>query len=196
MRRNRSTFKGTRWAKLIYGSNMSLDGFTEDADGRFDWAPPDEAVFAFITEFMRTAGTYLYGRRMLEEALAVWETDAELANHSELAVRYAAAWQAADKIVYSSTLAKPCTAKTRIERRFEPGDTAPQGLQRARSARRRPRPCRPAMASGLVDEVALVAPIVLGGRKPALTPAVRAELELLAEQRFDSGIVYLHYRVT
>ncbi len=184
-------------AKLIYGSNMSLDGFTEDADGRFDWAPPDEAVFAFITEFMRTAGTYLYGRRMYE-TLAVWETDAELANHSELAVRYAAAWQAADKIVYSSTLAEPYTAKTRIERRFDP-----QVVRRLKASSEHdllvggPTLAAQAMASGLVDEVALwVAPIVLGGRKPALPPAVRTDLELIAEQRFDSGIVYLHYRVT
>ncbi|HZY27991.1 MAG TPA: hypothetical protein VFE49_07040, partial [Jiangellaceae bacterium] len=65
-------------AKLIYASNMSLDGCTEDERGAFDWAPPDDDVFVFITELMRSAGTYLYGRRMYE-TLAVWETDATLA---------------------------------------------------------------------------------------------------------------------
>jgi hypothetical protein len=44
---------------------MSLGGFTEDGRGAFDWAPPDD-VFAFIIELMRSAGTYLHGRRMFE----------------------------------------------------------------------------------------------------------------------------------
>ena len=96
-------------AKLIYASNMSLDGCTEDERGAFDWAPSDDDVFAFITELMRSAGTYLYGRRMYE-TLAVWETDPTLAGQSELAVDYASAWRAADKVVYSSTLSAPSSS--------------------------------------------------------------------------------------
>jgi hypothetical protein len=106
-------------SKLIYGSNMSLDGWTEDERGAFDWAQPDDDVFAFITKLMRSAGTYLYGRRMYE-TLAVWETDSTLATQSELTANYARAWQAADKVVYSSTLTAPPTANTRLERRFDP----------------------------------------------------------------------------
>ena len=41
-----------------------VDGCTEDGRGAFDWAPPDDDIFAFITELMRSAGTYFYGRRM------------------------------------------------------------------------------------------------------------------------------------
>lgn len=48
-------------AKLIYASNMSLDGCAEDERGAFDWAPPDDDVFVAITDVMRSAGTYLYG---------------------------------------------------------------------------------------------------------------------------------------
>ena len=87
-------------AKLIYASSMSLDGCTEDERGAFDWAPPDDDVFVFITELMRSAGTYLYGRRMYE-TMAVWETDATLATRSDLMADFASAWQAADKVVYS-----------------------------------------------------------------------------------------------
>jgi hypothetical protein len=105
-------------AKLIYASNMSLDGCTEDERGAFDWAPPDDDVFAFITDLMRSAGTYLYGRRMYE-TMAVWETDSTLAAQSDLTADYANVWQAADKVVYSSTLATPSTANTRLERHFE-----------------------------------------------------------------------------
>lgn len=102
-------------ARLIYASNMSLDGWTEDGSGALDWAPPDDDVFLFITELMRSAGTYLYGRRMYE-AMAVWETDPTLATRSELTATYADVWQAAGKVVYSSTLAAPVTAKTELER--------------------------------------------------------------------------------
>src|SRR5215212_1946205 len=109
---------GAAMARLIYASNMSLDGCTEDERGAFDWAPPDDDVFVFITGLMRSAGTYLYGRRMYE-TLAVWETDATLATRSDLTADYASAWQAADKVVYSSTLAAPHTANTRLERHFD-----------------------------------------------------------------------------
>jgi hypothetical protein len=64
-------------AKLIYTSNMSIDGWTEDTERGFSWAPPDDDVFVFITELMGSVATYLYGRRMYE-TLAVWETDASL----------------------------------------------------------------------------------------------------------------------
>ncbi len=106
-------------AKLIYASNMSVDGFTEDKRGAFDWAPPDDDVFAAITERMASVGTYLYGRRMYE-TLAVWETDPALAELSDLTARYAEVWQAADKVVYSSGLVATSTANTRLERHFDP----------------------------------------------------------------------------
>src|SRR5215218_4417520 len=106
-------------AKLIYISNVSLDSFIEDARGSFAWTAPDEEVFAFITDLVRSVGTYLYGRRMYE-TLAVWETDATLANQSDLTADYASAWLAADKVVFSSTLAAPRTANTRLERHFDP----------------------------------------------------------------------------
>ena len=98
-------------AKLVYPSNVSLDGCTEDSAGGFNWAPADDEVFESITGIMRSAGTYLYGRRMYE-TLAPWETEPALAERSALTARYATGWQAADKIVYSSSLAAPCTANT------------------------------------------------------------------------------------
>jgi hypothetical protein len=106
-------------AKLIYASNMSLDGCTEDERGAFDWAPPDDDVFACITDLMRSAGTYLDGRRMYE-TMAVWETDSTLAAQSDLTAHDAKVCQAADKVVYSSSLAAPSTANTRLERHFDP----------------------------------------------------------------------------
>ncbi|GGM04482.1 dihydrofolate reductase family protein [Nakamurella endophytica] len=183
-------------ATLIYASNMSLDGWTQDAAGALDWAPPDPDVFADISGFMASVGTYLYGRRMYE-ALAVWETDPALAGRSEAFARYAAAWQAADKIVHSSSLAAPVTARTRLERRFDAG--AVRDLK-ARADRDLlvggPTLAAQALDAGLVDEIVLwVWPIVLGGRLPALPAGRRLDLELRDEHRFAGGVVRLHYRV-
>ena len=183
-------------AQLVYASNMSLDGFTEDERGGFDWAPPDADVFAVITELMRSAGTYLYGRRMYE-TLAVWETDPTLAAQSDLMADYASAWQAADKVVYSSTLTAPRTANTRLERRFDP--SAVLDLKAAASRDLLvggPNLAEQALVAGLVDELALfVWPVVLGGRNRALPANMRADLELIDEHRFSSGAVHLRYRV-
>ncbi len=106
-------------AQLIYVTNVSLDGYIEDAQGRFDWADPSDEYFTFITDLVRPVGTWLYGRR-LYEAMAVWETEPALAAESELMADFANVWQSGDKVVYSTTLPDVSTANTRLERRFDP----------------------------------------------------------------------------
>jgi dihydrofolate reductase len=183
-------------AKLIYASNMSLDGYTEDDTGAFDWAELDEAVFAFTTDLMRSAGTYLYGRRMYD-TMAVWETDASLAARSNLMSAFASVWRAADKVVYSTSMSTVPTARTRLERRFDPG--AVRDL--LASARRDvlvggPNLAAQALEAGLVDECHLIVwPVILGGRNPALRTHGRIDLALLDEHRFANGVVDLRYRV-
>ena len=182
-------------AKLIYVANVSLDGYIEDEHGNFDWTAPDEEVFAFITDLVRSVGTYLYGRR-LYETMAVWETDATLAAQSEPMADFAKVWQAADKVVYSTTLQAASTARTRLERSFDPdavGDikrsaTTDLTVGGANLAAH-------AFKSGLIDECHLfIRSVVVGGGKPALPRDTRAELELVDERRFTSGVVYLRYR--
>lgn len=182
-------------AELIYVTNMSLDGYIEDEHGAFDLFAPDDEVFAATTEILRSAGTFLYGRR-LYETMAVWETNADLAAQSQLRADFAAAWQAAAKIVYSTTLAAVSTANTRLERRFDPGALADLKAAggsdliiggAALGAQ--------ALEAGLVDECRLfVWPMVFGGGKPALSTDTRVGLELLAEHRFGNGVVLLRYR--
>jgi dihydrofolate reductase len=183
-------------ARLIYASNMSLDGYTEDERGAFDWAPPDDDVFVFITELMRSAGTYLYGRRMYE-TMAVWETDSTLAAESDLAAHYAKVWRAADKVVYSSSLPAPSTANTRLEPRFDRSEV--HDLKAAASRDLLvggPNLAAQALVAGLVDELQLfVWPVVLGGRKAALPADMRADLELIDQHRFGNGVVHLRYRL-
>jgi dihydrofolate reductase len=183
-------------AKLIYSAIASLDGYVADEDGNFEWAVPDEEVHAFINDLDRPLGTYLYGRRMYE-TMAGWETDSTLAERSPLMRDFAQIWQAADKIVYSRTLKAVSTAKTRIERDFDPKAVLRMKASAGRDmivggANLAVR----AFEAGLVDECHLfVAPIVVGGGKRSLPDNVRVKLELLDERRFEGGMVYLHYRI-
>ena len=182
-------------AKLRYSAIASLDGYVADEDGNFDWAEPDEEVHAFINDLERSVGTYLYGRRMYE-TMAGWETDASLAARSELMRDFAQIWQAADKIVYSKTLAKAPTARTRIERAFDP-EAVRQLKARAASGITVGGPDLAAQAikAELVDEYQLfLVPFMVGGGNQSLPDNVRVQLELLDERRFGGGVVFLRYR--
>ena len=182
-------------AKLIYSAIASLDGYVADENGNFDWAAPDEEVHSFVNDLERPVGTYLYGRRMYEVMVA-WETPHALADQSPVTQDYAAVWQAADKVVYSKTLESVSSARTRIEREFDPEAVL---RLKARAARDitvgGPDLASQAIRAGLVDELHLfVVPVVVGGGKRSLPDGVRVRLELLDERRFGSGVVHLHYR--
>ena len=182
-------------AKLIYSVITSLDGYVEDEVGNFDWAEPDEEIHTFVNDLERPIGTYLYGRRMYE-VMVYWETAHTLAGQPLFIRDFAQIWQAADKIVYSKTLERVSSARTRIERDFDP-ETVRQMKERAGSdiTVGGPDLAAQAIKAGLVDECQLfVAPIVVGGGKPSLPNNVRQELELLDERRFGNGMVCLHYR--
>jgi dihydrofolate reductase len=182
-------------AKLIYSALASLDGYVEDEQGGFDWAAPDDEVHAFVNDLERPIGTYLYGRRMYEVMIA-WERMDTLADQPAFVRDYAEIWQAADKIVYSKSLAALSSARTSIERDFDPEAVR----QMKASARRDISVGGPALAAqpfkaGLVDECHLfMAPIIVGGGNRSLPNDVRLKLELLDEHRFGNGMVHLHYR--
>ena len=182
-------------AKLLYSAIASLDGYVADERGSFDWAVPDEQVHAFVNDLMRPVGIYLYGRRMYE-VMVGWETDPTLAEQSPAMRDFAALWQAADKIVYSKTLETPSTAKTRIERDFEPSAVREIKASAGRDLTvGGPELAAHAFKAGLVDECHLfVTPIVVGGGKQALPDNVRLPLELQDVRRFGNGMVYLRYR--
>jgi dihydrofolate reductase len=182
-------------AKLIYSAITSLDGYVTDENGNFDWAVPDEEVHTFVNNLERSVGTYLYGRRIYE-VMVGWETDHTLADQSPVMRDFAEIWQAADKIVYSKTLERASSARTRIERDLDP--------EAVRQIQARAGPdimvggpdlAAYAIKAGLVDEWHLfVAPIMVGGGKHSLPDNVLLQLELLDERRFGNGMVHLHYR--
>jgi len=182
--------------KLIYAANTSLDGYLEDATGSFDWSVPDEDVHAFWNEHERHVGTSLYGRRMYE-TMRVWERDDWLTTEPAVVREYAGIWRDADKVVYSSTLEEVSTARTRIERQFDPEavrqlkETSSSDLSIGGAVIG-----AEAFRHGLVDEcVLLLCPVTVGGGKAALPRGLRLDLELLDHRRFRNGVIYVRHAV-
>ncbi len=183
-------------AKLIYAALTSLDLYVADQNGNFDWAAPDAEVHTFINDLERPIGTHLYGRRMYE-VLVAWESEDMERGQPPHIQDYARIWRAADKIVYSRSLETPSSARTRIERTFDP-----DAIRELKATADRdigiggPGLAAEALRAGLVDEIQLfLNPIVIGGGSAALPDDVRLPLELLDERRFGNGIAYLRYRI-
>ena len=203
-------------ARLLYNTITSLDGYTADASGSFDWAAPSDDVHAAVNNQMRTAGTHLLGRRMWD-VMRYWDTaptgaapggapldeplDAATSADRRTTIEgdFAGLWQASDRIVFSRSLRDDDVddPHTRLEREFDPAlvralkasaaaDLTIGGAELAGQALR----------AGLVDELQLfVVPVIVGGGKRALPADVRLELELIDERRFDDGVTFLGYRV-
>lgn len=182
--------------RLTYTVIASLDGYINDRDGNYDWAVPGEDLIKFFNDQSLNVSTYLYGRRMYEE-MKGWETDPAAAAQSPESSRFAAIWQAADKVVFSSTLESVATSRTRIERRFETalvrqlkqdavGDLTVDGPTLASHA----------LKLGVVDEIhRFVVPVAVGGGTAGLPEGLHLDLELVEQQRFDKDIAFLRYKV-
>jgi dihydrofolate reductase len=184
-------------AKLIYGMITSLDGYIEDEHGGFGWgAPEDDRVHSYINELASSVGTYLYGRRMYE-TMVFWETALTIPDQPQFIRDWARQWQAAEKIVYSRTLAEPRSARTQIEREFDP-----DAVRRLKADTQHditvdgPELAAQAIRSGLVDEFQMIiSPVVVGRGKRFFPDGVRMNLELVEERRFGNGVVVLRYIV-
>jgi len=183
--------------QLIYSSMMSLDGFTADESGNFDWAAPDEAVHAFVNDMERPIGTYLYGRRMYE-VMSAWALPATVQGEGPVMHDYATIWQAADKVVFSTTLATPSTDRTTIERFFDP-----EMVRELKRAADRdisvggPEIAGQMLRAGLIDQVNFyISPVIVGGGTRALPAAFRDPLVLIDQRAFDNGVVYVSYRTS
>jgi dihydrofolate reductase len=191
----RANCKTCRMGKLIYSAIASLDGYTVDARGNFDWSAPDSEVHGFVNDVERPIGTYLYGRKMYE-TMSVWET---MVTDSEPRViqDYAGIWRRASKVVYSRGLHTVGTTRTRIERQFVPDEvralkaSSVEGISIGGAHL-----AAEALRADLVDELHLfLSPVIVGGGTRALPDGIRLDLALLDETHFASGVVHLHYAV-
>ncbi len=184
-------------AKLIYSMLTSLDGYIEDKEGDFGWSvPEDEEVHSYVNELASSVGTYLYGRRMYE-IMVYWETAHTIPDQPQFVLDWARQWQAAQKVVYSKSLAEPRSARTRIERDFDP-----DAVRRLKADAEQditvdgPELAAHAIKAGLVDEFqVIVCPVIVGGGKRFFPSGVRLDLELVEDRRFGNGVVVLRYAV-
>jgi dihydrofolate reductase len=181
--------------QLIYTGIASLDGYMADRDGNFSWSEPDEEVHTFVNDLERGVGTYLLGRRMYQ-VMSVWETFGSTPGAPDYIQDYGRIWQAADKVVYSTSLETVNTARTRIGRTFDAGavrklkDGTDGKISVGGSTL-----AAAALQAGLVDECQLfVNPVAVGGGLRFLPDGLTLKLELLEERRFGNGVVYLRYR--
>lgn len=179
---------------LIYSVGVSVDGYINDRDGGFGWTAPDEELFRFHLERVRSLGAYLCGRR-LYEAMLVWETDTAMRT-SEDTDAFADVWCALPKVVFSRTLggvtgnARLATGPVADEVTATLAGTAGNveigGATLAGTA----------IGLGLVDELRVFRmPIVVGGGTPFLPPvADEIRLDLVESRTFADRVVYERYR--
>ena len=183
-------------ARLIYAMICSLDGYTTDAKGGFDWAEPSPEEHEMFNHLALGIGTYLYGRRM-HETMTAWETMPDDPALPGFLRHFAHAWRDADKVVYSSTMTQPGTARTTVVHAF---DADAVRVRKARDQRDLaiggPTLAAHALRAGLVDELQmLLMPVVVGGGTRLLPDGVHLDLKLLENRTFDTGAVFVRYQV-
>ncbi len=182
-------------ARLIYSMITSLDGYAVATEGGLGRGADDEEVHTFIGEVFRDVGTYLYGRRMYE-TMVFWETADRQPDAPPHIQEYARDWQAADKVVFSTTLEDVSSERTRIERTFDP-----EAIRRLKAEAEHdltvdgPTLAAQAITAGLVDEYHLfITTSVVGGGTRFFPDGVRLDLDLVEERAFASGLISARYR--
>jgi dihydrofolate reductase len=153
-------------------------------------------VHSYVNELVSSVGTYLYGRRIYE-TMVYWESAHTIPDQPQFVFDWVRQWQAADKIVYSRTIAEPRSAQTRIEMEFDPSE-----VRRLKADAEHditgdgPELAAHALRGGLVDEVQMIlCPVVVGGGKRFFPDGVRLDLDLVEERRFGNGVVVLRHAV-
>lgn len=184
-------------AKLIYQMQASLDGYVEDATGKFDWAFPDDEVHAHANQEQARAGTDIYGRKMYE-MMVYWETADQQPETSPVAVEFAKYWQAVDKIVVSRTLTEVQSTRTRIVTSLSADDVRKLKAEADKDiAVSGPTLATQFLNEGLVDEISVyIVPIVVGGGLPMFKDIRHPiRLERIEEIAFKSGFTFVRYAV-
>lgn len=186
--------------KLIYLITTSLDGFAADKEGSIDWTVPSEEVHAFVNDVLCNVGTFLLGRKVYE-IMKVWDviptegTNEAMDGPSEAMNDFAKIWQAARKIVYTTTLSNVDIANATIERSFDP-NTIRKWLAGSEKDFDigGPQLAAEAIKAGIIDEYHhIIVPVMIGGGTSWLPQGVNASLKLVDVRRFENGFVHLQY---
>jgi dihydrofolate reductase len=178
--------------KVVYGLNISMDGFYEDIHGKFDFTIPDAEVFRHFIEFEKEVEVHLYGRK-LYETMCYWKTDQ---NFDKAEREYAEAWNKSLNVVFSRTLKSVAPNEKLIrdhiaeevnELKKGPGKYMVVGGGEIAST---------FIQLGLIDEYRFyLTPVVLGQGKPLFQSLGRKlPLKFIDSKVFSSGKVLLRYQ--
>ncbi len=181
--------------QLTYSMMASLDGYVCDENGMFDWGQIDAEVHDFANREMAQSSLEIYGRRMYE-IMVYWESVEVNTDTPDEEQAFAQLWQAADKIVASSTLGEVPSGKTRLIKNLSIDNVA--DLRRETSGRisiSGPTVAAPFLTAGLVDEISVYTiPVLVGGGTPMFAPGVKLDLERTEFRTFGNGVTFTRFR--
>jgi dihydrofolate reductase len=176
--------------KVIASNLMSLDGFFESPDQKFDWFVVEEEFLAYARDMLRNADTLLFGRKTYQHMADYWP--------SAPADEIAEYMNNLPKVVFSKTLQNAerknstvveSDAATAISRLKQlPGkDLVILGSASLASV---------LLQLGLIDEYRVILnPVFLGSGKPLFQDVKeRLRLKLSRTKLFGSGVVVLYYQ--
>src|SRR5581483_6428929 len=182
--------------KLIYGMNVTLDGYVAAPGDDIGWGgPPSEQLFEWWLEQELASELSLYGRRLWQTMSAYWPTGDQQPGATPAEIEFARNWRDTPKVVFSSTIDK-VDWNTRLVTgnavdeitRLKAEDGGPMGIGGATLA-------EAAMRAGLIDEYALATyPVLVGGGTPFFTALDSwISLNLVETRTFPGGVVLTRY---
>ncbi|MGW5318878.1 dihydrofolate reductase family protein [Nocardia thailandica] len=180
---------------LIYGMNLSLDGYIADPGGDIDWSEPSDELFQWWLDRERAVGLFLYGRGLWETMSSYWPTGDQQPGATPAQIEFARNWRDTPKVVFSSTIERvdgnarlfAGDAVAEIAR-LRAGDGEPLRVGGARLG-------HAALRAGLVDELEIVThPVLVGGGAPFFTTLDGwVNLDLVETRTFPGGVVLSRY---
>lgn len=181
--------------KLIYGMNLSLDGYVAAPDDDLGWGVPSDELFQFWSDQLEATDLTLYGRKVWQGMSSHWPTADQQPGATPAHIEYARRWRDLSKVVFSSTIdtvdwnARLVTGDAVAEiTRLKAEDGGPMNICGATLA-------GAAMRAGLIDEYMLAtAPVLVGGGTPFFAALDNwVNLSLVQTRTFPGGVVLTRY---
>ena len=182
--------------KLIYGMNMTLDGYIAAPGDDISWGgPPSEDLFQWWLDLDRTTSLALYGRKLWETMSSYWPTGDQQPDATPAEIAFAQNWRDTPKVVFSSTIdqvgwnARLVTGDAVAEiTRLKAEDGGPMSIGGATLA-------GAALRAGLIDEyVVMTHPVLVGAGTPFFTALDSwIALNLVETRTFSGGVVLTRY---
>ncbi|MER7924016.1 MULTISPECIES: dihydrofolate reductase family protein [unclassified Streptomyces] len=181
--------------KLIYGMNLSLDGYIAAPGDDIGWSVPSDELFQFWSDQLAATELTLYGRKLWQTMSSHWPTADQLPGATPAEIEFAHRWRDMSKVVFSSTVDK-VDWNTRLVSgeavaeitRLKAEDGGPMDIGGATLA-------GAAMRAGLIDEYVLAtAPVLVGGGTPFFAALDNwVNLNLVETRTFPGGTTLTRY---